>query len=238
MNYTSLNRFLAALTMALCLPLCLTAQEEASVPQLEESKEIIRVSVNDGAVRGQVFAMLEDEKAPLIGKVSLTDLDGNTVSSLRTDDDGNFSFEDVKPGKYRAIGVAGDYVGDTEIEVTIEEETSETEEGHYTAIPLAVAPASSSAIFNTYSSLPAASFSAAQFGSGGHFSGGGGYSSGCGSCGGGGVGFRSFGGCGGGCGGCAGGGLFGGGFGRLALIGGALAIPLALSGDDTTSPDE
>lgn len=237
MNFTSLNRLTAGLAIAFCLPLSLMAQED---PALETStNEVVRVSVSDGAVRGQVFTMLDNQKAPLVGKVSLTDLDGKTISSLNTDDDGNFSFNDIEPGMYKAVGVAGDYIGDTEIEVIVDEEAAQ--EGEYTAIPIAVAPASSSAIFNTYASLPAASFSAAPIQSIGCSSGScGGYRTGCSSCGGGGgrgIGFRSFGGCGGGCGGIAGGGLFGGGFGRLALIGGAVAIPLALSGDGDASPD-
>ena len=234
MNYTSLNRYFAGLAIALCLPFTLMAQED---PAAETKKEVVRVSVSDGAIRGQVFTLLDNEKAPLVGKVSLTDADGKTISSLNTDDDGNFSFNDIEPGMYKAVGVAGDYVGDTEIEVIVGEEVAP--EGEYTAIPLAVAPASSSAIFNTYSSLPAASFSALQHSSIGCSGGScGGYRA-CSSCGGGssrGVGFRSFGGCGGGCGGIAGGGLFGGGFGRLALIGGAVAIPIALAGG--SSPDE
>lgn len=199
--------------------------------------KVIKV-ISDGEVHGQVFAMLDNVKAPLVGKVSLTDSEGNTISTSRTDDEGNFSFKDVEPGSYKAIGVSGDYVGDADVEVlsvAVKETKPEESEGVYTAIPLAVAPAPSSAIFETYASLPAASFSSApSFGLGGGVGG-------CGSCGGGnggGFGLQSFGGgCGGGCGGCLGGGFN---FRRLALIGGAIAIPLALSGgnDDPATSAE
>lgn len=208
-----------------CLAPCITVNAQ----DVEETKEVIRIAVQDGQLNGRVFAELDDERAPVLGKVSLTNEEGKTISTSQTDEDGNFSFTDVEPGTYKAIGIAGDYVGDAQIEVTEEEESTE---GYYTAIPLAVAPAQSGAIFNSYSSLPAASFAQGPVFGGGSFSGGcsscgGGCSGGCG----GGAGLRSF---GGGCGSC-GGGLN---FRRLALLAGAVAIPIAISGgdDDPASP--
>ena len=227
-----MRKLLSAFCVLLLTATSLIAHENSSVEQA------IRITLADGQIVGQVFAMLDEVKAPLVGKVSLTDAEGKTVSTSSTDDAGNFAFKDVEPGKYKAVGVAGDYVGDKEIEVvavSVGEEAVADDSGVYTAIPLAVAPAPSAAIFDTYASLPAASFSAApSFSLGGGVGG----CSGCGGGSGGGLGIRSFGGrSGGGCGGCCGGGFS---FRRLALIGGAIALPIALSGgsDDMATPDQ
>ena len=234
MNYSTFTRLVAGLVIAMCLPVSLEAQDA--------QRETIRVSNADGAVSGQVYTMLDNQKTPLAGNVSLTDLAGATVATLKTDADGNFTFKDLKEGSYKAISVAGDYVGDTDIEVV------RVASQEATSVGIAVGPASSDEILNAYAALPAAQFS----------SHGGGcgcsscnaapvrtYSTGCNTCSGGGVGLRSFGSRGGfggfGGGGFGGGGLLGGGaggFGRLALLGGALAIPIALSGDDDASPAE
>ena len=193
------------------------------------SQESVRVGVADGQVQGQLFAMLGDQKAPLVGKIALTDATGKAVAVVQSDDEGKFAFTDINPGKYKAIGIAGDYAGDTDIEVlsVAVEETSVdgNKEGVYTAIPLPVAPATSTAIFNAYPSLPTNAYSIAP-------------SMGVNNVGGGGV---SYSGCG--C-GCGSGSSFGRGaaggfnFRRLALLGAAVAIPVALSGgdDDEATP--
>ena len=240
MNQTTLKQFAAGLAIAVCLPLIANGQEN----------EVVRVS-ND--VNGQVFTMLDNEKAPLIGKVSLTDSEGNTVTSLNTDNKGNFSFKGLKPGTYKAVCVAGDYVGDTEVAVA---------EGQQQNISLAVAPASGEEVLEAYASLPASSFSAAPVvaaPAAAAVATGGGYST-CNTCNtcntcsggysrgfsrGGGFGGGGFGGGGFGGGGFGGGG-FGGGLGgggllsnrlvRLGLIGGIIGI--AVSDDDPASPDE
>ena len=220
---------LTKFVLALALAICLNATAASG-----QGTETIKISIADGKIHGKVFAELQDQEAPVAGKVTLTDIDGNTVTTLRTDEDGNFYIADIKPGKYRAIGVAGDYVGDAEIEVTFE--SADEEDGVYAAIPLAVAPSTGTAIFNMYSNLSASAFSQCSGGCAPAAT------RGCGSCGGS-FGGRSFGGFGngsfGGYGGqFAGGGLrgFGSQFGlaRLGLIGTAIAIPVALS----ASPDE
>ena len=212
------------LSLILCFVLaCSTLQaEDATTP--------VRVGMADGQVQGQLFAMLGDQKAPLVGKVALTDTDGKTVSVAQSDEEGQFTFVDVVPGNYKAIGIAGDFVGNADVEVLSiavsesDEAESEGEDGVYTAIPLPVAQASSSAIFDTYSSLPMNSFSTAP-------------SLGVTNVGGGGA---SYGGCGCGCGCSSSFGRGGGGFNfrRLALLGAAVAIPVALSGgnDDVATP--
>lgn len=229
MKHKKMTQRLLAIFLTLTLANIGVAEEK------NEATESIKVSISeDGKIQGQVFTMLDNEKAPLIGKVSLTDVEGESVATSDTDEDGNFAFQDVEPGTYKAIGVAGDYVGDTEIEVT-------ESKGEYTSIPLAVAPAATAQLIDTYSSLPAASFS--QSPAVGYA---GGYSvGGCSTCSGGGS--HSYGrvsSCGGGCGSCGscgGGGLFRGGgglnFRRLALIGGIVGIAVGVS-SGPASPDE
>ena len=187
------------------------------------SPELVRIAVSNGQVSGQLFAMLGTEKAPLVGKIALTTTDGKTITTAESDDAGKFVFTDVTPGNYKAVGIAGDYVGDTNVEVfavssSEEPETQNDDESVYTSIPLAVAPAPSPAIFEMYSSLPAASFSSTpSLGSGQVISLG--DSSGCCTTFSRGSGFN---------------------FRRLALIGTAIAIPVALSGgdDDPATPEE
>lgn len=218
----------------LAIVLTLTLANVCVAEETNEATETIKVSISeDGKIQGQVFTMLDNEKAPLIGKVSLTAFDGESIATSDTDEDGNFAFQDVEPGTYKAIGVAGDYVGDAEIEVT-------ESKGEYTSIPLAVAPAATGSIIDTYASLPAASFSAAPA-----VSYAGGYSvGGCSTCSSGGShSYGRVGGCSscGGCGSCGGGGLFRGGgglnFRRLALIGGVVGLVVGIS-SNPSSPDE
>ncbi len=215
-----------------CLSFCASVQAEDATENAQA--EAIKVAAADGEIQGQVFTMLEDVKTPLLGNVSLKDSEGNTISTLTTDVTGKFSFKDVEPGRYQAIAVSGDYIGDTEIEVG---DGSEEVEGVYTSIPLAVAQPTASAIVSSYGAMPAAQFSSAPI----SYASAGGCSTCSSSCGGG-CGGGAVGGCGGGCGGGFGGGLLGGGgnFRRLALLGTAVAIPVALSGgnDDDASPAE
>ena len=238
----------AFLALAIALPQLCSANENDN-----NEEEVVQVSLSEnGALVGHVFAMMEDEEAPIAGKVTLTS-EGQTVSTLQTDATGNFSFKDIQPGKYNMIGDAGSYVGNKVIEVTpFDAELEETEE--YTAIPLMVAPSYSPQVFESYGSAPVETFAAAGATEyvGGYTVGGGCSScqaapvSSCSSCG---SGVSS---CGGGCGGCGGGcsGGFGGGglgrggiggrglnFRRLALIGGTVGLAVGI-GTSSSSPDE
>ena len=199
---------LSLLAVAFAAPQCCFAQEN-----VQEPSDAFKVSLTeDGQLSGHVFAMMDDEEAPIAGKVALT-ADGKTISAIETDATGNFSFEDVKPGLYTMIGVAGEYVGDKVIEVT-----PFSTDGEYTAIPLAVAPKmNAGGVFNSYSAMPMQTFSSAPVGTQYY----GGYTAG---------------GCSSGCGG-GGGRLFSGGgnFRRLAIIGGAVGIAVGVSGP--ASPD-
>jgi hypothetical protein len=190
-----------------------------------ESKDVVEVTLSeDGKLEGHVFTMIEDEEAPIAGKVTLT-AEGKTVTSKETDPTGNFSFEDVKPGLYTMVGVAGEYVGDKVIEVKPFEE--EELAGEYTAIPLKVAPAFEPAALEPFAAMPLQTLSSAPVLGNSYF---GGMSTGCSAC------------------NTCGGGGFGGGFGsgggfgaglnlrRLALIGGTVGLAVGLSGP--SSPDE
>lgn len=204
----------------------ITACVSSQANEVENSSSLIRIAISGGQLQGQLFAMFGDEKAPLVGKVALTDANGKTITTSESDESGTFTFTEVEPGNYKAVGIAGDYVGDADVEVLVvgvgtDEESEVEQEGVYTAIPLAVAPIQSPAIFETYSSLPAASFcSTPSYSFGQQVSLGG--SSGC-------------------CSSFSGGGGVRGGFNfrRLALFGTAIAIPVALSGgdDDPATPD-
>jgi hypothetical protein len=180
----------------------------------------------NGTLEGRVFAMVGSEEAPMVAKVSLAS-EGKTVASGETDVIGNFSFSDVEPGTYTMVGVSGEYVGDQVVVVAANSEAVEEEvDGVYTSLALQVAPVDVYADAS-YASVPMDSYAAPVSSCGS-----------CNSCGGGVSVGSSYSACGGGCGG---GGILGGSsLRRLALLGTAVAIPVALSGDDDemASPDE
>lgn len=202
-----------------------TAQESGA-----EKASTIRVVLNEsGALEGRVFAMLGSEETPMVAKVSLAS-DGKTVASSETDVIGNFSFSDVEPGTYTMVGVSGEYVGDQVVVVsTASDLEAEESEGVYTALALQVAPVD---VYSDagYAGVPMDSFVApvSECGS-------------CGACDSCGVSsYSACGSCGGVGGGIGGGGGIAGGSSlrRLALLGAAVAIPIAVSGGDAASPDE
>ena len=216
----------AVFAMALALPQFCNANNDDVV-----SDDVVQVSLSEnGTLVGHVFAMMEDEEAPIAGKVTLTAA-GRTVSTLETDNTGNFSFRDVAPGQYKMIGVAGSYVGNKVIEVTPFDAAEEaTEEEAYTAVPLMVAPSYSPQVLDTYGSAPIETFSGG----------------GCTACGDSQPAYVEGYSVGGGCSTCGGGGGFGGGgggllgprpFRRLALIGGTIGLAVGIS-SDSSSPDE
>ena len=70
-------------------------------------------------------------------------------------------FTDVEPGQYKAVGVAGDYAGETTLVISDEGEVVDGEAvaGSFQVVPLEVGPAASGAIYESYGELPASSFS-------------------------------------------------------------------------------
>ena len=176
----------------------------------------------EGQLTGQVYVLIEGEKTPLAGKVSLTS-DGETVSSVNTDRNGNFAFEDLAPGIYTAIGVSGDYVGKQVI--TVGGDKSE-----YTSLAIPVSQGGDY-IYDAYGSVPVDTLSSAPV-AGQYYDG---YAVDNYS-------FADYVGSCGTCGSCGGGGrFFNGGSGtrfrRLAIIGGTIGLAVGIRNRDA-SPDE
>ena len=227
-------------SIVLCALFSLPVQAQEA--QSTENNDAVRVSVKEGKLAGQVFTNSGESKTLLSGKVTLIDSEGNTISTSDADGEGNFMFTDVEPGQYKAVGVAGDYAGETTLVISDEGEVVDGEAvaGSFQVVPLEVGPAASGAIYESYGELPASSFSDVVYEGSGSCSTCNTCSScqaasPCGST------SQSFGGsCG--CGG-GGGGILGGGggfnFRRLALIGGITAIAVAVSDDDdAATPDQ
>lgn len=225
-------------SVVLCTLFSLPLQaQESQVADASTSQIAIHMSVKSGNLPGQVFTHVGETKTPLSGKVTLVDAEGNTIATSQADAEGNFMFTDVGPGQYKTIGVSGDYAGEKSVVITADGESIEGEEvpiGNFQVIPLEVGPATPGAIYESYAELPAASFSDVVCEE----------SASCSTCA-----NSTIQSLGGSC-GCSGGGGAGGAFGgklgaglnyrRLALIGGAVAIPVALSGgaDDAATPDQ
>ena len=186
-----------------------------------EDSPIRVVLSEDGTLEGRVFAMLDSEETPMVAKVSFAS-DGKTVASGETDVVGNFSFSDVEPGTYTMVGVSGEYVGDQVVVVSESTELGDEEtEGVYTSLALQVAPVDAYSDAS-YAGVPMDSF-AAPVGDCNTCGVESSYGSSCSACGGG----------GGGGGGIAGGSSLR----RLALLGAAIAIPVAIA-SGSNSPDE
>ena len=228
MSLTSFTTKLLSACFAIAMVACGNCfAEEADQAATTEQEAVIRVVLDEnGTLEGRVFAMVGSEEAPMVAKVSLAS-EGKTVASGETDVIGNFSFSDVEPGTYTMVGVSGEYVGDQVVVVAANSEAVEEEvDGVYTSLALQVAPVDVYADAS-YASVPMDSYAAPVSSCGS-----------CNSCGGGVSVGSSYSACGGGCGG---GGILGGSsLRRLALLGTAVAIPVALSGDDDemASPDE
>lgn len=231
MSLTSLTKSLLSASFAIALISCGNCvAEDADQVSVSPEESVIRVTLDEnGILEGRVYAMLGSEETPMVAKVSLA-ADGKTVASSDTDVIGKFSFSDVEPGTYTMVGVSGEYVGDQVVVVAAKsDEEVEEAEGVYTSLALQIAPVD---VYTdaSYVGVPMDSYAAPV--------------SGCNTCGSGVSVGSSYSACGGGCGGAGigGGGLFGGGSSlrRLALLGTAVAIPVALSGgdDDMASPDE
>ena len=208
-----------------------------TAPAVEDSKSetsdnAIRVSLTkDGVLTGMVFKRVDDRQQPVTAKVTLANLDGETLSTDMTEKDGSFKFDSIEPGYYTIVGVGPGYYGDQTIDVTSYGEA-------YTAqVPVEVAPGFDAGVaYAGYQDAPLATFSCgcATGNCGGGtpvFSGGGCGVGSCGSCGGG---------CGGGGFGGGGGRLLGGGRGGLRsllpLVGLAGLAGLSNDDDDDISP--
>ena len=223
MSFISFTKYLLTACFAVVVSCGTGFAQDAEKESAVEEATPIRVVLNeDGALQGRVFAILGSEEAPMVAKVSLAS-EGKTIASGETDVVGNFSFSDVEPGTYTMVGVSGEYVGDQVVVVTESSELEDEEsEGVYTSLALQVAPME---VYSdaAYAGVPMDSFVApvAECESCGVVDA-------CNSCG---VSsYSACGGCGGG-GGIGGGGIAGGSsLRRLALLGAAVAIPIAVSG--------
>lgn len=197
-NLNPLTRMFAA---AACLVACSVSSAQESVTLQE-----------DGSLAGKAFVAETAEKAAE-AKITLTQ-EGQVISTVNADEDGNFSFQNIEPGAYDMLGVSDPYVGQASYEV------APYSTGGCSSCSMGLSSQPSEEVYSSCGAAPAQSFSASPCGGG------------CNSCG-----------CGGGGGGLLGGGGFGGGGGgffsspivRLGALGGIIAI--ATSDDDDASPE-
>ena len=152
--------------------------------------DAVVVSVSpEGNLTGKVFQNINEQQQAVTAKVTISTLNGETVASSATSEEGTFEFPSIEPGYYTIIGVGAGFYGDEVVNVKPHGEA-------YTSfVPVQLsAGMDAGAVYASHQAAPIATFS--------------------GSCGGG-CGGGCSGGCGGGScgGGCSGGGFGGGGFG-------------------------
>ena len=169
----------------------------------------------DGSLKGKAFVATTDEAVD--AKITLTQ-DGKVVSTVETDEKGNFSFANVEPGVYNMQGVADPYVGSADVTVA-----PYVADAGCQSCNLGMTASAPEVAYSSCGSAPAQAFSASPCGCGG-----GGGLLGGGGLGGGGV--------------LGGGGLLGGGGGLLSsplvglgVAGGIVAIAVS-DDDDDASP--
>jgi len=191
-NLNSLTKLFAATA---CLAACSVVSAQESVTLQE-----------DGSLAGKAIVSATAENAA-DAKITLTQ-EGQVISTVNADGEGNFSFQNIEPGAYDLLGSSDPFVGQASYDV------APFSTGGCSSCSLGLSDQPAEVAYSSCDSAPAQSFSASPCG-------------GCNSCGGGGGGF--FGGGGGG------GGLLSSRLFRLGAIGGVVAI--AVSGDDDASPD-
>lgn len=159
----------------------------------------------DGSLAGKAV-VTETSEAASDAKMTLTQ-DGEVVSTVNADDQGNFAFQNIEPGSYQVLGAADPFIGQASYDV------APFSSGGCSSCSLGLSEPTEA--YSSCSSCSAQSFS----------------SSPCG-CGGGG----GFGGGGGLLGGGGGGGLLSSRLFRLGAVGGIVAIAVS-DDDDDASPD-
>jgi len=100
MKFNPLTQFVAAVA---CFATCSVASAQEAITLQE-----------DGSLKGKAFVAATDEAVD--AKISLTQ-DGKIVSTVATDEKGNFSFANVEPGVYSLQGLADPYVGSADVSV-------------------------------------------------------------------------------------------------------------------------
>ena len=188
----SLSKLVAVIA---CLASCSVSNAQEAV-NLQE----------DGSLAGKVF-VAENATEAIDAKITLTQA-GEVVATADTDEQGNFSFQNIEPGSYDMMGVADPYVGSGSFDV------APYSEGGCSSCSMGLSTQAPEAVYDTCGAAPAQAFSASPCGGG------------CNSCGGG-LGGGRFGGGGGG-------GLLGPRpLLRLGVIGGIIGIAVS---DDDASP--
>ncbi len=168
----------------------------------------------DGSLKGKAFVAATDEAVD--AKITLTQ-DGKVVSTVETDEKGNFSFANVEPGVYNMQGVADPYVGSADVTVAPFAASSGCQSCQ--SCDLGMTASAPEVAYSSCGSAPAQAFSASPCGcGGGGLLGGGGLGGGGGLLGGG------------------GGGLFSSPLVGLGVVGGIVAIAVS-DDDDDASPD-
>ena len=163
----------------------------------------------DGSLAGKVFVAETSEKAA-DAKMTLTQ-EGQVISTVNADEQGNFSFQNIEPGAYELLGASDPFVGQSSYEV------APYSNGGCSSCSMGLVAQPAEVTYESCGASPAQSFSASPCG-------------GCSSCGGGGGGGGFF--SGGGRGGLLGSPLF-----RLGAIGGIVAIAVS-DDDDDASPSQ
>ena len=166
-----LNPLTQLMAVVACFAACTAASAQEAVTLQE-----------DGSLKGKAFVAATDEAAD--AKITLTQ-DGKVVSTVATDEKGNFSFANVEPGVYSLQGVADPYVGSADVSVA-------PFAGGCQSCNLGLSTPSPEVAYNTCGAVPAQACSSCNTcGGGGLLGGGGGGFGGGGLLGGGGGGLLS-----------------------------------------------
>jgi uncharacterized membrane protein YgcG len=98
-----INPVYQLLAVVACFATCAAASAQEAITLQE-----------DGSLKGKAFVAATDEAVD--AKITLSQ-DGEVVSTVATDEKGNFSFANVEPGVYNMVGTASPYVGSAAVTV-------------------------------------------------------------------------------------------------------------------------
>lgn len=178
-----LNRFFKSTVAiaALCLLSSTSVAQEAAVTAdlaanantEDQTPAAVKVMLTrEGSLEGVAEisdAKKADERKAAGVKVTLSS-DGKVVDSVKTDEDGNFSFANVEPGMYQVLGASDGFVGAQTFDVA---PFSSPAVGSPCA--LGMCGVSSDLIYDNYASAPISSFSTGSSCGAGGGGGGGGF---------------------------------------------------------------
>lgn len=144
--------------------------ETTSAAEMTDKATVATSVSSEGDLGGSIFKAEGDEKVIVSeAQVSLVS-QGKVIDSVKTDASGQYSFQDVQPGKYEVIGSSEGFVGSRLFDVSPYVQSQSYAPSHvtlYSRAPEVIYNSYASTPVSTFSSSPIYSYSNVGYGGGG-----------------------------------------------------------------------